>query len=173
MRRTLSSCCAAFVWLLLSTTAAAQSAPPAQSPAGAPAAPAAGAQPAQPVEVPAGWSYDPEGRRDPFQSLLGRGSDPKSAASRPAGIAGLVIGEITVKGIVKDRRGFIATVRSADGKTHFIRAGDQLFDGSVKAIQADRVVFSQDVTDPLSLVKQREITKTVRGADGGSPSLEM
>ena len=39
------------------------------------AAPAPAAQMAQQVESPAGYSYAPEGRRDPFVSLVGRGSD--------------------------------------------------------------------------------------------------
>jgi hypothetical protein len=40
-------------------------------------------------------------------------------------------------------------------------------DGTVIAITADTVVFSQEVTDPLSAVKQKEVRKTVRPADGG------
>jgi hypothetical protein len=40
-------------------------------------------------------------------------------------------------------------------------------DGMVKAITADAVVFSQDVNDPMSMVKQKEIRKTIRPADGG------
>lgn len=169
MRRPFLTCCCALIGLVPASLAHAQSAP---APSGQPAA-ATAAQAAPPVEAPAAFSYDPEGRRDPFLSLLGRGSDPGTAASRPPGVAGLLIADVTVKGILRDRRGFIATVRSADGKTHFLRAGDQLFDGSVKAIQTDRVVFSQDVNDPLSLVKQREITKTVRGAEGSGPSPEV
>jgi len=41
-----------------------------------------------------------------------------------------------------------------------------LADGSVKTITQDGVVFSQDVHDPLSLVKQREVPKRVRATDG-------
>lgn len=125
--------------------------------------PTATAPPA--VEVPATWSYDPEGRRDPFESLLGRGVDPRSQANRPGGLAGLLIADVTVRGIVREQTGYMATIRSADGKTYIVRPGDKLFDGSVKSIQPDRVVFSQDVNDPLSLVKQREVPKPVRDAD--------
>ncbi len=35
-------------------------------------------------------------------------------------------------------------------------------DGSIKSIAQDAVVFSQDVNDPLSLVKEREVRKTIR-----------
>jgi hypothetical protein len=48
-----------------------------------------------------------------------------------------------------------------------IRAGDRLMDGTVKAIVQDAVVFSQDVNDPLSLVKQKEIRKNMRSPEGG------
>ena len=51
------------------------------------------------------YSYDPQGRRDPFLSLIARGSDPGSAATRPAGLPGLLISEVAVKGVVNDRSG--------------------------------------------------------------------
>ncbi|MGB2715379.1 MAG: hypothetical protein WBC51_14450 [Vicinamibacterales bacterium] len=125
------------------------------------------AQTAKPAQAPApppppAYTYEPEGRRDPFVSLLARGSDPTSAASRPPGLPGLLINEVIVKGIVRDRTGFIAMVQGPDTKTFIVRSGDKLMDGTVKSITADTVVFSQDVNDPLSLVKQREVRKAVR-----------
>ena len=71
-----------------------------------------------------------------------------------------------VKGIVRDRSGFIAMVQGPDTKTFIVRSGDKLMDGTVKSITADTVVFSQDVNDPLSLVKQREVRKAVRPTEG-------
>jgi hypothetical protein len=58
-------------------------------------------------------------------------------------------------------------IQGPDTKTFNVRAGDRLMDGSVKSISGDTVVFSQDVNDPLSLVKEREVRKAVRPADGG------
>jgi Tfp pilus assembly protein PilP len=144
----------------------------AQPPATPPAASQTGAQaPAGAAEQPAAsqaYSYDPAGRRDPFVSLLRRGGDQRNAGNRPAGVPGLMIGEVTVKGIIKDRSGFIAMIQGPDAKQTFVvRAGEKLMDGTVKAITADGVIFSQDVKDPLSMVKQKEIRKTVRSADGG------
>lgn len=141
------------------------SSPPPQSGAPGPAVPA---QPPGAPAAPQSYSYDPQGRRDPFQSLLARGADPKSVANRPSGVPGLLIGEVTVKGIVRDRSGFIAMIQGPDSnKTFIVRAGERLMDGSVKAITADGVVFSQDINDPLSMVKQKEVRKTVRPVDGG------
>jgi type IV pilus assembly protein PilP len=152
-------------------SASAQAAPPAQAPVEKPAA----GQAAKPAPPPApSYTYDPEGRRDPFVSLIGGVVDPAEPAGvRPSGVPGLLIGEITVRGVIRDRSGYIALVQGPDEKTHMVRTGDKLFDGTVKSIAPDRVVFSQDVNDPLSLVKQREVSKAVRQGDGrgGAPGI--
>lgn len=133
-----------------------------------PATPATPAVPVQPPAASAPYKYEPAGRRDPFISLLGRGSDPRtSSATRPSGVPGLLISEITVKGIIKDHTGFLAMIQGPDSKTYVIRAGDRVLDGSVKSILTDAVVFSQDVNDPLSLVKQKEIRKSLKSTQEG------
>jgi len=139
-------------------------APAPAPPAGTPAAPAAQGAPAPPAaQSGAGYSYDPTGRRDPFISLSGRAGEVVTAAgARPPGIAGLLVSEVNVKGLFKSPKGFIALVQSPDNRTYIIHAGDKVFDGTVKAITQDAVVFSQDVNDPLSLVKQREVRKMIR-----------
>jgi len=137
--------------------------PPAGQPPAAP--PPAEAQPpgTPPPTVTPGYTYDAAGRRDPFISLLGRGdSDGRAGGSRPPGVAGFLINEVSVKGILKDRTGFLAMIQGTDNKTYVIRPGDKLLDGSVKSIVADAVVFAQDVNDPLSLIKQREVRKPLR-----------
>src|SRR4029453_17854809 len=79
---------------------------PAQTPQ--PERPAA--QPGTPPAKPPGepppappYSYNAEGRRDPFISLLGRGTDPRNTVARPAGVPGILINEVSLKGIVKDK----------------------------------------------------------------------
>lgn len=156
-------------------TAVAPEQAPATTPAPAPAAtpkPAAPGKPPVPVEQPTptidpAYVYEPAGRRDPFISLVGRGDDKSAPTIRPAGLAGLLIGEITVKGVVRDRNGFTALLQAADNKTYNVRTGDKLFDGSVKSINQEKVIFSQDVSDPLSLVKQREVRKMLRTLEDG------
>jgi Tfp pilus assembly protein PilP len=128
-------------------------------------APAAAPSQALPTIDP-GYSYEPAGRRDPFISLLGRGDQTQPTGARPTGLSGLLIGEITVKGVLRDRSGFMAMLQAPDNKTYIVRVGDKLLDGSVKSISQETVIFSQDVNDPLSLVKQREVPKPVRQAEG-------
>jgi type IV pilus assembly protein PilP len=140
-------------------------APPPPPPAQAPAAPAApAAQGAKPPAGGAGYSYDPAGRRDPFVSLTARGGElPSAGGARPSGPAGLLVSEITLKGVLKSSKGgFLALVQAPDNRTYIVHSGDKVFDGTVKAITQDAVVFSQDVNDPLSLVKQREVRKAIR-----------
>jgi Tfp pilus assembly protein PilP len=135
----------------------------------APAAPAP-ARPAAPVAASApdrSYSYDANGRRDPFISL-DRASDPKgSARDRLTGLAGLAINEATVKGVVKSQGRLVAMVQAPDNKTYIVRPNDRLLDGAVRAVTPEAVVFVQQVSDPLSLVKQREIRKPLRTIEEG------
>lgn len=152
--------------LLLSTvlTLVAAQAPAASAPA-TPASSAA-ASPA----VPDGYAYNPEGRRDPFVSLLRGGSDDR--ASRPGGaegLAGLGVDEISVRGVVAagSGGGYLAMVQGPDNKTFIVRANARLLDGTVKAVTAEGLVILQEVNDPLSLVKQKEVRKMLRGLEEG------
>ena len=153
----------AFAVALILGVQAPQTQTPAQSaaPAGQPAATV------PPPPTQAAYVYQVEGRRDPFVSLLGRGADSKTGAARAAGLPGVLISEVSLKGILKDRNGFFALVQGPDNKTYQVRSGDKLLDGSVKAVNGEAVIFSQDVNDPLSVVKQREIIKRLRSTEEG------
>ena len=111
------------------------------------------------------WTYDPQGRRDPFLSLRGTGTNMSSTQNRPPGLAGVTVSELTLRGIVRSGNEFVALATSPDGRTFQLRRNDRLYDGAVKQIVLDAVVFVQEVNDPLSLVKQREIRKTMKTGD--------
>jgi Tfp pilus assembly protein PilP len=143
---------------------------PAQPPAKKDAAPAPPKPNPNLPAPPANYEYASEGRRDPFLSLLNRGIDtagqPGQQASRRAeGVPGLMTAEVTVRGIVQTRGAFVAMVAGADGKVYSVRAGDKLADGVVRTVTADAVVIVQEVNDPLSLEKQREVRKLLRGGE--------
>lgn len=109
---------------------------------------------------PGAYTYDPQGRRDPFVSLLKPVSADTGPKTRPPGIRGFLISEVALKGIVKTPKGFTAMLMFND-KSYFVNAGDRLFDGQITAIDATTVTFRQEVTDPLSTVKSREVKKTL------------
>ncbi len=159
------------VLMVVASTATGQT--PSQAPAPAAAGAAAPGSPAKPGAVPVPpapdtYSYNPEGRRDPFLSLLTRGSEVStSREAQPEGREGLAIGEVSVRGIIRTRTTIVAMVQGPDNKTYIIHTGDKMLDGAVKAITTDAVVFSQDVNDPLSLIKQREVRKMLRVPEEG------
>jgi Tfp pilus assembly protein PilP len=129
-----------------------------------PTSSAPAAQP--PAAPPESYTYDPAGRRDPFLDLLSAGSEPRLVSSRRGeGVAGLSVGDISVRGLMQSRGGFYAMVQGPDGKTYMMHPGDKLLDGTVKTVNAEGLVIVQEVNDPLSLVKQREISKRLRSLE--------
>jgi Tfp pilus assembly protein PilP len=137
-------------------------------PASAQAASTGPAAPSTPAAAPEEtYRYDPAGRRDPFISLVARGSDAPHGPSGIDGLIGLGIGELSVRGVLKSRTGYVAILQAPDNKTYLAKPGDRLLDGSIRSIGPQGLVLVQEVTDPLSPVKQREVHKGLRGSDEG------
>jgi Tfp pilus assembly protein PilP len=128
-----------------------------------PPAPAAPSGQTSAGEKPVGFTYRAEGRRDPFVSLLRRGAEPQAtAATRASGIAGLSIAEISLRGVMQSRNEFVGIVQGSDKRTYLVRAGQKLLDGTIRAIDKDSMLIAQQVNDPLSPEKQREVRKALR-----------
>jgi Tfp pilus assembly protein PilP len=108
--------------------------------------------------VPGGYVYNQSGRRDPFMSLVRRGG-PTEKGARKSGIEGLLIGELALRGILKNIDGYIAFLSGPDGKSYWVRTGQRFFDGQLVGIDATTTTFRQDVSDPLSPVKTRDVKK--------------
>jgi hypothetical protein len=124
-----------------------------------PAATPAGQQPAQTSQD--NYTYQPDGRRDPFLNLLGTGT-PAPVGRRGEGAAGLAVAEITVRGVVHARGELLAMIQGPDKKTYIVHEGDKFVDGTVRSVTPQGLIIIQEVNDPLSLVKQREIQKLLR-----------
>lgn len=104
------------------------------------------------------YRYDPQGRRDPFRSLIG--PTPKiDAGNRPEGLPGFLIDELKLQGIFKTRQGYTAMVNAPDNKGYSVRVGDKVLDGEVIRITATSVVFRQEVNDPTRIERYREVVK--------------
>jgi type IV pilus assembly protein PilP len=141
--------------LLGSIGAVAQAPPPKPQ-----ATPAPAAQPPQAES----YTYNPEGRRDPFVNLVGTGAEPR-ATRKGEGVVNLTVSEISVSGIMQSRGGLVAMVQGPDKKTYIVHQGDHLADGTIKTITQQGLIIIQEVNDPLSLVKQREVRKLLRSLE--------
>ncbi|HEX5044075.1 MAG TPA: hypothetical protein VFV75_14295 [Candidatus Polarisedimenticolaceae bacterium] len=150
---------------------AAAPAPAAKSPAsGAPADPAIKAGEAtveeilkQQEQLLSGqrFSYDPAGRRDPFRSLLEEVA-VKKKGPRPKGVAGMLVTELDLVGIVKDSGGAdMAFVIGSDNRGYFLKSGDEVYDGSLMGIdpRAGTATFRQQVDDPRLIKPYRDVVK--------------
>jgi type IV pilus assembly protein PilP len=109
--------------------------------------------------APEAYHYDPQGRRDPFQSLIG--PTPKlQPGQRPEGVPGLLIDELKLQGIVRTKQqGLIAMVAGPDNKSYLVHVGDKTLDGEVIRITPTQLVFRQEVNDPTRIERFREVVK--------------
>lgn len=153
------------VWLMPAIGAQAPAAKPAApqgqpAPAAAPAAPAAAAAPAQEA-----YTYKPDGRRDPFLNLLGTGTENKLTSRKGEGPAGMTVAEISVRGVMESRGALIAMIHGPDNRTYVVHQGDKLLDGTIKSVTPQGLVIVQEVNDPLSLIKTREVRKMLRSLE--------
>jgi hypothetical protein len=151
-----------------------EAAPP-QTEAAPGAAPADAARPPLDVELETGgYAYNSGGRRDPFVSLQRPVAADRGPKTRKPGMEGFLIQEIALKGIVRTtgtglgvagKAGHIAMFLGADGKSYFVTTGQRLYDGVITAVDATSVTFRQEVTDPLSPVKTREVRKSLYASE--------
>jgi Tfp pilus assembly protein PilP len=137
-------------------------APTAPSPA--PPASAAQAAAATPPSQEA-YTYRADGRRDPFLNLVGLGSDVKMTSRKNEGPTGLSLGEISVRGVMQSRGSLVAMIQGPDNKTYIVHQGDKLLDGTIKTVTPQGLVVVQEVNDPLSLIKTREVRKLLRSLE--------
>jgi len=163
---------AAVLFLLFLNVAAGAQAPAPPKPAPVaptqPAAPAAAPAPAPtPTPPPAvsteAYTYQADGRRDPFLNISGTGTETKAAVSRKGeGPSGLAVADLSVRGVIMSRGALVAMVEGPDKRTYIVHQGDKLLDGTIKSITPQGLVVEQVVNDPLSLVKRREIRKLLK-----------
>ena len=106
------------------------------------------------------FTYDPAGRRDPFLSLLEK--VPLKKGPRPKGVAGMLVSEIDLVGVIRDSSdGNVAFFTGSDNKGYFLRVGDEVYDGTLIAINSGSgtVTFRQQVDDPRLIKPYRDVEK--------------
>lgn len=124
-------------------------------------------KPDQPESYDINYSYDPAGRRDPFISLLG-GIKAK-VPNTPKGA--LTVTDARVVGITRSKDGYVAIIMGTDKKARFMKTGDKLYDGEIISIEAEKVVFRQDLTEDNPTapgLKSKEVTKRLHPVQEGT-----
>ena len=86
-------------------------------------------------------------------------SSPKAASSAPAA-------SLRLDGIVKAPNGMIAVVTNPQGRTYFLREGDQLYDGRVEKIAMDGVSFHELGKDAFGKPVERQVNKRIYSSAG-------
>ena len=110
------------------------------------------------------------GRRDPFTSLVsGKGGQTDIPQTLPPGIAGLVIGNLTLNGIVKAPNGMIAVVTNPQRRVYFLREGARLYNGQVEKITMDAVSFREQGKDVFGKPVDHQITRKLYPSAGEQP----
>ncbi len=139
------------------STTAAKSTTTAKKPAKAPTATAMAKPPAaKPETEDAG-----KGKRDPFVSpVITRVVGPNGPVCT-SGPHCLVIDQVKLQGTVKTEKGWIAVIANPANKVYYLRQNDAMFDGYIERIDANSVVFRQDVLDTMGRKSQREVVKSV------------
>src|SRR6266851_4250514 len=142
------------------TPAKAAAKPPAKPRAKKPGKPATPRPPAPVV------SEVRQARRDPFESLIGRGQGKGVAPNLPPGIHGLQVSTLRLDGVVKAPNGMIAVVSNPQSRTYFLREGDHLYDGSVEKISMDGVSFHEEGKDAFGKPVERQVNKRIYASPG-------
>ncbi|MBN1550421.1 hypothetical protein JW979_03080 [bacterium] len=97
------------------------------------------------------FTYNPQGTRDPFVSLLvGMDKDV-----RPPGIAGIKISEVNLIGI-QVGLGKTAIITGPDNIAYNMRVGDTVFDGKLVEIEPNKIVFEKIIYDAFGREKEKK-----------------
>lgn len=113
------------------------------------------------ARIPPGeFIYQPQGRRDPFWDLS-KGEKAKTAREELEGIAGLLIDELKLEGIVFSKGKFRALLSGpSNAEPPFdVTVGVNVYDGVIVKIDFNSVVFKKILTMPLGGKKEKFETK--------------
>lgn len=102
------------------------------------------------------------GGRDPFAGPAQPPPGTSPPADAPAGIRGVRVDDIAVKGIVKDLHGFRALVQAAGRPTYIARPGERLLDGVVRDVTSDAVILSRTSATAKPPTAAQEVVKRLR-----------
>jgi Tfp pilus assembly protein PilP len=110
------------------------------------------------LTVQTGFTYNAEGRRDPFKDMLaGRDMREKSVGGENQ----IFIDDLILFGIVKNKNVYIALIGMPQGFPMFAKVGAKFADGYVLSINETQVVLRKTHDRGIPLVRPRDIIKEI------------
>jgi Tfp pilus assembly protein PilP len=110
------------------------------------------------IAPPTGFTYSPEGRRDPFKDLLA-GRDMREKAA--LGESEINIDDLILFGIIKHNNVYTAIIGMPQGFPKYVKAGDKFSDGYVLSVSESQVVLRKTHDRGIPLVRPRDIIKEI------------
>lgn len=113
--------------------------------------------------------------RDPFKvpelpstSSTVKGKSSHLPAVLPPGVRGLLIDQLMLQGVVDKQPGntMIAVVTNKTNRAYFLRANEQVFDGTVTRITPAAIYFEQRYYDANDKAEWRTVEKRLSGPGG-------
>lgn len=122
------------------------------------AATVATAAPVEPTKIEPPFQYNPEGRRDPFKSII-VSSEKQGRAENLHPLQRKELSELKLIGIVWGGFGYGAVIQTPDGKGYPVRKGTRmgLNNGAVSRITNREVVVQEKYIDIFSETKIRDV----------------
>ena len=114
-----------------------------------------------------GVLYKSGNHRDPFLNPLLYKKEAKqdeeiTRGTPPPGISGTYISQAALQGVAIREDERVAVVRGADHRAYFLRRGDRLFDGYVKAIEGDSITLVRETRMTSGKTLTQDIVKRLR-----------
>lgn len=107
---------------------------------------------------PGSYSYNPEGRRDPFRDLLAGRDVTKTGEG---GLSAMSIDDVVLIGITKYKGKFTAIINGPGGFPIKINVGNRFEDGFVLSINDSKVVFRKTKERGVTMFRPKDITKEI------------
>jgi Tfp pilus assembly protein PilP len=98
---------------------------------------------------------------DPFAIPIKSAPTASAPQDRPPGLAGLMVSQIDLQGIVKMVGGNRAVVQGPHDRTYFLKVNDKVYNARVTKITDDTIYFEETSVDPMGKVMKRELTKSM------------
>lgn len=114
-----------------------------------------------------GYSYDPQSRRDPFQSMAKLLKLSQSRAELPP-LQRLELSDVKLIGIVSDASGYYGLIQTPDGKGYTVRVGTLMGtnNGTIKSIAEQRIVVAEPTIDITGKMTSRDTEILQRPKEG-------